>query len=476
MMKKILIGLGIIILGVVGWYFLSKQKTESGDIYGKTVDVSKEYLRLRYETDLVLTEAKKYSYEEWNKKVDEITKDWENLEKDATSLKKEAEKISNQKTSWKLSKEILAYDKKEISNIFDKAPAGKKIATLAKHLGVDAKMAFKILKQDQAQVEADAWNEAGDTFQKLETSAVVIKDGCKVAGFVGGIVITGGTSAVATGSMLTKAAIIVGGADLTLEVTDDAATIALGNHNKVSAIVASARTVTEPLASILTISDIPNNLKTGFEKFSAVMVTIDQFNSATQDGKVVGIKLPVYSPKKNEEKIEVVTMTSDEINKWMEENNIENKPETVDEIKNILEIVNEIKTSETKITEERPEDEKTDSNLVTGVWEGIIRWTSGANKPEEEKTVTFEFLDGGKINKITTDLEFNTWEQSGDIVRIYEAEKDDGYHEFKKEGDKLTFIKIAGPDQEDSSKWAEVYAGEDFFGGKFFTLILVKQK
>jgi len=30
-------------------------------------------------------------------------------------------------------------------------------------------------------VEADAWNDAGDTFQKLETSATLIKDTCKVA-------------------------------------------------------------------------------------------------------------------------------------------------------------------------------------------------------------------------------------------------------------------------------------------------------
>jgi len=45
-------------------------------------------------------------------------------------------------------------------------------------------MAFKILKNDQAQVEADAWNEAGNTLQTLETSATVIKDTCKVAGFI----------------------------------------------------------------------------------------------------------------------------------------------------------------------------------------------------------------------------------------------------------------------------------------------------
>ncbi len=474
MIKKILFGLIIVILVISLGYFLSKQKTEPKDIYGETLKISKEYLKLRYETDLVLTEAEKYTYENWNKEVDEINKSWEKLEKDAVNLEIEAGKISNQKTSWKLSKEILAYDKNEISNVFDKAPAGKKIATLAKHLGVDAKTAYKILKQDQAQVEADAWNEAGDTFQKLETSATVIKDGCKVAGFVGGIVITGGTSAVASGSLLTKAAIIVGGADLTLEVTDDAATIALGNHNKVSAIVSSVRTVTEPLASILTISDIPNNLKTGFEKFSVVMVAVDQFNSAAQDGKIVGIKLPVYNPDKKE-KVEAVVMNVDEIDKWMKENNIENKTETLKEVKDILETIEQKIIEETKKIEEKKVEENNNSDSVVGVWEGVAKFTPGANKPEEEMNITFELLADGNINKKEVELEFNTWEQEGDFVRIYGIEKKDGYHEFKKEGDSMVFVKIAGPDQENRSKWAEVYAGEDFFGGKYLTLTVYKQ-
>jgi len=125
-----------------------------------------------------------------------------------------------------------AYDRNEISNVFDKAPAGKKIATLAKYLGVDAKRAQMILNQDQNQVTADAWNEAGDALNKLEKSAVVIKDGCKIAGFVGTTALTGGSAALLTGSTLSKAAVIVSGADLTLEIGNDAASIALGNNNK----------------------------------------------------------------------------------------------------------------------------------------------------------------------------------------------------------------------------------------------------
>ena len=46
------------------------------------------------------------------------------------------------------------------------------------------------------------------------------------------------------------------------------------------------------------------------------------------------------------------------------------------------------------------------------------------------------------------------------MVRIYETEKELAYHEFKQEGDKIIFIKMAGSDEEDN--WSKVYAGEDF--------------
>ncbi len=139
------------------------------------------------------------------------------------------------------------------------------------------------MQQAQAGITADAWNEAGDTFQKLETSATLIKDGCKVAGFVGGIAVGGGVASLAGKSLLSQATVVVGGADLILEVTDDAAKIALGNHNQVSSFVGNVRTVTEPLANILTITDIPNNLDSGFDKFSAVMVALDSFRGAAQE-------------------------------------------------------------------------------------------------------------------------------------------------------------------------------------------------
>lgn len=364
---KIVIIISLFIVVIVSAYFIISNKkqspkslTESSEqsVLENTYSISKDYLALRFRTDNVLVNAKNFSdYEAWNKEMTLVIDKWSELDQKVASLEIEANKLSEEKISFHLISTANAYDKQEISDIFDKAPAGKKIATLAKHLGVDAKMAFKILKQDQAQIEADTWNEEGDTFKKLEVSATVIKDTCKVAGFVGGIALTGGASALAAGSTLAKAAVIVGGADLTLEVTEDASNIALGDKNKISAIVGSVRKVTEPIATVLAINQIPNNLKNGFEKFSSVMIAVEQFKGAAQDGKIIGIELPNASKgneqfeniKKHQAPVYVSEIKPEDISKWLEDQGIKSSEISQKDIEEILGVLASIaKKSETE--------------------------------------------------------------------------------------------------------------------------------
>lgn len=472
MIKKIIIIIVVIVIGFGLFYFLNKKNQPSieQEVYSKTIIISKEYISLRYQTNDLLVNAKNFKdYESWNLEMTKTLEAWEKLEKDSKELENIAGEIQKEKTSYGFVTKTLAYDKQEISDVFDKAPAGKKIATLAKHLGVDAKMAFKILQQDQNQVEADAWNEAGDTFQKLETSAIVIKDGCKVAGFIGGIAVTGGTSALAAGSTLTKMAVIVSGADLTLEVSSDGANIGLGNNNKISAVIDSARVITEPLSSILTITSIPENMATGFEKFGAVMVGLEQFNSAAQEGKVVGIQLPAYTKDKTKPPIKVAVLNNEEIKKWLEEKGINLEPEKVSEIEALLGISEKQKETENKEVVE----ESTTNGSIVGVWEGIMYSTMGQNKEEEQENVIFTFKKNGTVEALNKEYEFYTYARIGDLVRLYEEEKTDGYYEFALSGDSMTFIKLAGIDGQ--GKWSEVMAGGDFFGGKFLQLSLKKQ-
>ena len=79
--------------------------------------------------------------------------------------------------------------KEKMTSVYDAAPAGKRLRTLAKFLNTDAKRAFKVLKMTNEQIKAEAWNEAGDTIETLENSARVIKNSSetpttKVVGFL----------------------------------------------------------------------------------------------------------------------------------------------------------------------------------------------------------------------------------------------------------------------------------------------------
>ncbi len=512
MRNKFLLWITIII--TIGfWLFLSWcQQSSSTDstqdeqlLLEKTMTISKTYIALRYQTDHLLNEAETYTYDERNQKMTTTIQAWTSLENDAKELEKQADDFSQPALSFRLFPTASAYDRNEISNIFDKAPAGKKIATLAKHLWVDAKMAFKILKNDQAQVEADAWNEAGDTFQKLETSATVIKDGCKVAGFIGGIAVTWWVGVIAAGSTLGKAAVIVWGADLILEVTDDGAKIALGNHNKISSIVGDVRKVTEPIASVLSISDIPNNLKTGFEKFTATMVALESFRGAAQEGKILGVELPAYEKpeqfaniKKYKAPVYISKLSQEDLNPWLLEKlgtTIENEQrkdqeaikEFTDNLDKYITITVKQPTEETTQEPKETSEKITDDNFV-GTREGNFTRKSSSSSPQETILRSIDFLENGLVggnsflkeaNDVDDGFEKDfepTWKKNGNIVRIYNAEygNDNNYYEFLLENDELIFVKIAGPDE--TGERAEVLADSDFFWGRFFKWSLKKVK
>ncbi len=394
-MKKIIFSLFILILVAAGVWLWSKPKSENEDllIFTNTYELAKEYAALSYKTDQVTARARSYkSYEAWNQDMGAVIQEWLELENKAITLEGQATLWSeDKKISFHLVKEAQAYDREEISHVFDQAPAGKKIATLAKHLGVDAKKAYQILKQDQDQVTADAWNEAGDTFQKLETSATVIKDGAKVTIFVGTIVATGGAAGFATGSTIAQAGVVVSGADLILEVSDDAAKIALGNHNKISAIASTGRKVTEPLSGILAVAGLPNNITKGIDKLSAVNFGAEQLNSAVQEGKIIGIELPAVKKeqkfqniKKYKSPIYISKISPEEVETWINEQTGENMIEnenTVKEIIGLSENMSETDNPEIQSPEKNSEDNDAINNENTANTE-----IKEENKTETEST------------------------------------------------------------------------------------------
>ena len=355
----------LVIVATVGFLFLKKEdKTPALDqsVYEKTLYVSKEYALLRYQTENVLEKAKEYGdYDKWNTQMSAVIEGWKALEGKVAELEKEADKMASEKTTFNIVKDVSAYTTVEIQKIIESAPAGKTVRTLAKHLGVDVKMAHLILNQTQDQMTREAYGEEGDVFETCEQNSMRIKNGAKVTVFVGGVVLTGG----ATGVLATTTT-VVGGADLVLEVTDDEARIALGDKNKVSEMVNKVRAVTEPAASILTIANLPGNVSKAMEKVSAGYFAADQIRSAVQDKKILGINIKIN--EEGETKASVAGLTEEEVPEWMKENNIVKSGEGVEEIMKQIEeetkkeIKEEEKPTEVSKEETKEETPKTNSD------------------------------------------------------------------------------------------------------------------
>ena len=430
-MKKIyLVIFGLVVLSVAVYFFSKPNQapTASQDVFNQasqevlrdTIGLSQEYFDLRWQTELILTTASSYpDYETWNQEMTKLMAAWENYEEKTKDLGEAAAVFAGEKKLSRLDLWPLnlitpasALTAQEITNVFDKAPAGKKIKTLASHLGVDAKHAYAILKQSQAEIEAGAWTEAGDTFQKLETSAVVIKDGCKVAGFVGGVIISGGAAGFAAAGTVTKAAVVVSGVDLALEVTEDGANIALGNNNKVAELVGNVRAVTDPAATILNITSVPDNLASGFDKFNAVMLALDQFRNAAQEGKVVGVSLPVYEGKAKVEaagKIEAVAIDDNEVADWLSSLGLErisgDFEEVLEKAKQLAqaEIKEQVKAAAEERIEEATEEMKAEEEVVSedDMAAQIEAFEASLNQsaPAGEVKLTFSGPEGDTFEK-----------------------------------------------------------------------------
>lgn len=335
MTKKIIMVVVLVVTAFGLFKFFNKNSPVDleQEIYSQTLAVSKEYLSLRYQTENVLEKAKNFDgYDDWKAKMEEVVKGWNDLEQKASELEKMANKMTDEKTSSKFISSTLAYDSQEVSQVINSGSIKNQISRLAKHFGVDAKHAQLILNETQDQISREAYGEEGDVFEKCEQNSMRIKNGCKVAGYVGGVVLTGGASAVVASGALATTTTVVAGADLVLEVTEDEARIALGDKNKVSEMVSGLRSVTEPAAAILSLTNIPGNLSKGIDKLSALSFGADQVKSVIQDEKVLGIS--IKTDEKGEVKAEISGLSEEELPKWKEANNAIKSNESAQEILN----------------------------------------------------------------------------------------------------------------------------------------------
>lgn len=484
MNKKLLIFLSIIILVATGFFLILRQNLNEQQVLQSTYDISKEYLFLRYRTDNILLNAKKYvNYSTWDKDMTVLIEDWEALEKESQKLNNSASKAADAlANNFKLIKPIYAYSAKEVSNIYDKAPKFKGIAAIAKHFGVDAKRAQVILDKAQAEISSGVFTEEGDAFETLENTAIVVKDGCKVAGFVGGVVLTGGVAGVATAGTLTQTAIVVTGVDLALEVTEDGAQIAFGDKNKVSSFVKDVRTVTEPIANVLTITNIPSNLGNAFGKFDSVMIGLEQFRASAQEGKVIGIDLTNFEYQKPFQRIRQVKypgtvsaaeMEMAEVETWLKSLNKKYETMTQQEVedflkgsskepvkdKNSVENVKEVNNGSIGKTD----NAKGNINIEGFGWKGTLTSVSGGNNEEQNTELDFILNKDGTVGGGN----FKKWKQEGNTIKLFGEDEKSGYYEFTVSENSLTLSKMLIGDE-------EISPGQEYMGGIAASGVLYK--
>lgn len=249
-------------------------------------------------------------------------------------------------------------------------------------------------------------------FSESRKSAIVVKNASKVTLFVGTIALSWWTSALAAWSTLAKTAVIVSWADLTLEITDDTAKMALWNKNKISTIVGDVRKITEPAAAILMVSTLPNNLVKGIDKLNAVVFGADQLNSTIQQWTTIGIKLNGNQPNKSSQTMQVSVLEKEDINEWLTEQKLDSRAETIEDIEKVLGIKSAIDKKEDENIQQTP-------NIVKG---------KETPKNDKAEILISEFNDlsdkgsyksMGQIKKSFWEPDYIASDKNGRIVYIY---------------------------------------------------------
>ncbi len=245
------------------------------------IDISEKYLEAVLLTNEVFTtNMSATTYGEWKEKTNKAEQLWQEIQTDSVTFNNllnelgvpqeaqvfvpdniEKDKLLGS-VAYAESKVTATPELGAVTAVFDSASHGQKLRTVMEVFGWDAKRALAQVQLEQNLLEAEAWDKAGDTYQRWETAARALKDTCKVTVFVGANIITAGgaTAAVTLGQGTILA---ISGASLALEVGEDVY-IAMGREEDAVFLrdtQKAIKPVTE-IISIISLKDIgdPNNL------------------------------------------------------------------------------------------------------------------------------------------------------------------------------------------------------------------------
>lgn len=310
------------LVALAALYLLGSAAPSVQDMTARTAEAVNLYASNLMHNDRMAEEAGDLSYEEFQVYIETRQAEWQELDRLSAELEEIAAAVEAEqaKVAWVLVPPAHAYyDKSDVSRIYDNAPKGKGIRTLAKELNVSAKKAFQILKMSQNELKAEAWNNAGDRFETLENGARAVKNASKVGLYVVGNAVTGG--AVGAVGTLAQAGAIISNVDLVLEITQDTAAAYYGYNSDVVAVFSDIRLITEPGASLIGLSNL--SIDSAKKAIETVVFTAEQLSGTIQEGKVLGIEV-----KRPSLKAELGVIPKDKVGDWLKEKGLSDQPDS----------------------------------------------------------------------------------------------------------------------------------------------------
>lgn len=160
-------------------------------------------------------------------------------------------------------KKALAWAQ-EVVDTANNAEGGKRMKTLAAHLGTDCKRAFIILKQANAMLAGAATEDLGDFYNTAYKTAYGLKAAGTTAGFVMAVAAAPATTTV--GAVMATGGTIFSGVNTLLEVGAAGAVIYNnGEDNIVTTSCEQTASMIAPVGQVFAIADVACNVKGIFD-------------------------------------------------------------------------------------------------------------------------------------------------------------------------------------------------------------------
>lgn len=280
---------------------------------------------------------------------------------------------------------------KDLTERFDKAPAGKGIRTLAEQMGTDAKHAYAQLRQAQDILAGASYEDFAETADAAYKTAKVLK----TAGTAAQLTLSVMTADPATTLDLVMAGggVVVNGLNTIFEVGQTGSILIVGDDNKLSQSLENYENSIAPIGQIIGAYGLAGNLAKGAELLDDVPAMADSvmyIGSSLYDymseGKILGgtftqdstgkinctmcetmnFKTAWAKPEQaKEEVLEAVGFTPSEIEEVMEQTSSETVATVAtDEIP--MEMVEEVLSQTTDMTSSATNETMDDDDLDTG--------------------------------------------------------------------------------------------------------------